>query len=137
LLARLNVARADVLAGHGQGSIASLRAVAKEADDLGFKDLAAECSVNIGEALLEGHELEQAQKELLSALRVSDKLGLRPLSAGSNALLGRLARGSKNAGEADRYQSEAQRILAEIYKEANTDSIRSRKDLAAIAAPPR
>jgi serine/threonine protein kinase/Tfp pilus assembly protein PilF len=134
LVSKLNLARTDVSAGHAQTAIASLHAIAKEADSLGFKDIAAECSVYIGRMLLDAQQTEAAKRELLAVLRVSDKLGFRTLSAQGDALLGRAALASKDTAEASRYRSEAERILGEIYKEANTDSIRSRKDLAAISA---
>jgi serine/threonine protein kinase/Tfp pilus assembly protein PilF len=135
LLSKLNIARTEVLDGKGQASIASLRALAKEADGMGLKNVTAECSLYVGQALLAGHQTEEARKELLAVLRVSEKLGFRTLAAQSNALLARAALTSNNAAEASRYQAEAQRICDEIFKEANTDSIRKRKDLAAISAP--
>jgi tetratricopeptide (TPR) repeat protein/predicted Ser/Thr protein kinase len=137
LLSKLKMARVDVLQGRGVSAIPILRAIAKEANTLGLKHMAAETSVAIGQALLAGRQAAAAQKELQAALRLSDRLGLRALLAEADSLLARASAVLGNAAEAKRAQAEAQRLLNEIYKESGSDTIRQRKDLEAVANSPR
>jgi len=75
-----------------------------------------------------------AQKELKSAVLRSEKLGLRVLQAQSHYQLGRALELSGKAGEGTAEYREARRAADEVQREAQSDAVRNRSDLAAIFA---
>src|SRR3989442_1604781 len=62
----------------------------------------------------------------------SEKLGLQALLAKGHYLLADALRLGNNQMEASRHYAEAHRLLDEIRKEANNDSVLKRNDLATI-----
>ena len=103
---------------------------------MGLKYLSVECSVYLSEALLGEKEFKKAQPELQNTLARSEKLGLRSLQAQSHELMGKaLQLQGETQGASVQYQ-QAKSILDDIQKEAKSDAIAKRSDLAPIANQP-
>jgi serine/threonine protein kinase/tetratricopeptide (TPR) repeat protein len=134
LLMKVNGVKLAIKQGGSQSAIATLRKLSDEADALGSNYVSVECSVYLGEALLETKNYAKAQQVLQIALDRSDKLGLRALLAQSHYLLGRVIQQSGKSSDAASHFAEARRIAEEIKKEAGSDSITKRSDLAPIFA---
>jgi tetratricopeptide (TPR) repeat protein/serine/threonine protein kinase len=130
LLSKVSLAKLAVKQGGAGSATTSLNALSNDADVLGLKYLSVECSVYLGEALIATKNYAKARDTLNGALNRSEKLGLRALLAQSQYLLGRNFQVSGNAKEAATHFDEARHILDEIRKEAGTDSIKKRSDLA-------
>jgi tetratricopeptide (TPR) repeat protein len=90
--------------------------------------------VDLAEALIQTKNYAKAKDELNRALNRGEKLGLRALLARSQYLLGRALQLSGNAKEAASHFAEARRILDDIKKDAGSDSVTKRSDLAPIYA---
>ncbi len=137
LLSRVNLVKCSIAEGRYRPAIEGLNKLAEESDSLGLKHLSVECSVYLGQALIEAKQYAQAKQELERALARSEKLGLRALRARSHYLLASALKSTGNAAEAARHFEEARRILEEIRKEAKTDDVVKRADLAPILAEAR
>jgi eukaryotic-like serine/threonine-protein kinase len=96
------------------------------ADVAGLKHLSIACSVYLGEALLNNKDYKQARTELERALARAEKLGLRTLQAQIRDLLGSTLAQSGNSGDASYHYAEAQRLLDEIQKEAQSTELLKR-----------
>ena len=129
---KLNVGRLAVRLGNSQSVVNTLRDLCDEADGLGSKYLSVRCYIFLGEALIETKAYAKAQQQLQSAVNRSGQLGLRPLLAESNYLLGRDLQLMGKSGEATGHFTEARKILDAITKEAGNDSVTKRNDLAPI-----
>jgi serine/threonine protein kinase/tetratricopeptide (TPR) repeat protein len=134
LLAKRNLARVAVKRGKASAAVGELRAVVAEADKRGLKFLSTETSLDLAEALSQTKNYADAQKIASSALRTSERLGLQSLQARAEHLLARIALYTGRAADVTRALTEARRIVADIYKEANSDTIRKRKDLEAYTS---
>jgi tetratricopeptide (TPR) repeat protein len=118
--------------GRSREAISSLKALAQEADSLGLKYLSVECSVDLGEALVNNKDYSRARQELEPALGKAEKLGLRTLLAKDHYLLATALRATGNGTEATPHYREALRLLDEIRKEAGAEKVIERADLKAI-----
>jgi tetratricopeptide (TPR) repeat protein/predicted Ser/Thr protein kinase len=134
LLSKVNLAKLAVKQGNAASAVNALRSLCSDADSLGLKYLSVECSVYLAEALIETKNYAKARDELNRALNRSEKLGLRALLARSQYLLGRSLQLSGSAKEAASHFAEAHRILDDIKKDAGSDSVTKRSDLAPIYA---
>ena len=134
VLSKVNLAKTAIAEGRPQSAVEGLKKLAEESDSLGLKYLSVESAVLLGQALIEAKRYPQARQELERALAKSEKLGLRALLARSHYLLATTLRSTGNAAEASRHLGEARRILEEIRKEAKTDDVVKRADLAPILA---
>ena len=134
LLSKVNLAKTAIAEGRPQPAIESLKKLADESDSLGLKYLSVESTVYLGEALIETKRYREARQELERALAKGEKLGLRALLARSHYLLASALRSTGNAADASRHLAEARRLLEEIRKEAKTDDVVKRADLAPILA---
>ena len=134
LLSKVNLAKTAIAEGRPQSAIEGLTKLAEQSDSLGLKSLSVECTVLLGQALIETKRYPQARQELERALAKSEKLGLQALLARSHYLLAIALRSTGSAAEASRHLGEARRILEEIRKEAKTDDVVKRADLAPILA---
>ena len=134
LLSKVNLAKSAIAEGRPQPAIEGLKKLADESDSLGLKYLSVESTVYLGEALIETKRYREARQELERALAKSEKLDLRALQARSHYLLATALRSTGNAADASRHLGEARRILEEIRKEAGTDDVVKRADLAPILA---
>jgi eukaryotic-like serine/threonine-protein kinase len=132
LAAKVNLAKLAVQQERSGASIGPLRTLAEQADTAGLKYLSIECSIYVGEALLNTKDYAKAQQELNRALARSEKLGLQLLQAKSHYLLANALRLSGNTQEASRHYSNAHRILDTINTDAKSDTFLKRSDLATI-----
>lgn len=134
LLTKINMARLAVAQGKFSAALSTLRGLGEEADSLGLKQLSTRCLVYRGEAMIGMKDYSAAQKELRSAILRSEKLGLRVLQAQSHYQLGRALELSGKAADAAVQYQEARRAADEVHKEAQSEAILNRSDLAAIFA---
>ncbi len=132
LISKFNLAKVAVKEGRSREAISTLRALAEQADAAGLQYLSVECSVYVGESLVNGKDYSQARQELNRALARSEKLGLLMLQANSHYLLATALRLTGNGSEAARHYADAHRILDEINKEAKSDTLLKRTDLSPI-----
>ena len=136
LIAKLNVAKVAVRQGHLQSAATSLSSLLKEADSMGRRYVSVECLIYHAEALMNLKRYESARRELETALNKSSDLGLRALLARSQYLLARDLELAGRTADAPEHYQQARKILDEIKKEANTESIVTRSDLSPIFAHP-
>jgi eukaryotic-like serine/threonine-protein kinase len=134
LLTKLDAGKLAVKLGNSQSVVHTLRDLCDKADGLGSKYLSVRCSIFLGEALIETKGYAKAEQQLQSALNRSSQLGLRPLLAESNYLLGRDLQLMGKSSDAISHLTEARKILDDIKKEAGNDSVVKRSDLARIYA---
>jgi tetratricopeptide (TPR) repeat protein len=130
LLTKFNLAKVAVMQGRSREQFSSLQSLADDADRAGLKHLAVECSLYLGQALIQAKEYPRAQQVLQRALASSDKLGLQVSLAKSNYLLAEALRLGGSAAEAPHHYAEARRILDQIAKEAQSETLLKRSDLA-------
>jgi tetratricopeptide (TPR) repeat protein len=134
LLAKINIAKLAVKDGRYPAAAASLQKLSDDANSIGLKYLAVECSIYRGEALMNMKDYTHAQQELQSAISRSDKLGLKVLLAQSQFLLGRTLQLSGKSADAASHFKQARQLADDIQKEAKIDTIAKRSDLAPIFA---
>jgi tetratricopeptide (TPR) repeat protein len=138
LVSRLNLARLAIRESRSQAAAADLDGARKEAEGLGLKYVALQCSIDRAEALANSNDRARARKELEYALSQAEGLGLRPLLARSHYLLGSVLAAAGTQSEADRHAKEALRIVQEMSKEARSAALLEREDLKpSRLAPPR
>jgi tetratricopeptide (TPR) repeat protein len=132
LQAKIDLAEVEVREKNGRQAIPTLRALIRQADDLGRKDSSVECSIFMSEAMMQSHDNAHARQELQRALALADKYGQQPLSAQAHYLLATIARDSAdNTGAQDNYRSVV-RILDTMKKEPGTEKLLQRSDLKTI-----
>ena len=132
LIAKAALARVDIAEGHAATAVKSLRSLGQQAEEQGFSYMALECSVYLGEALMQLRDYPRAQTELERALLRADKLGLRPLSARAHFLLATTLRASGNQADAQQHYREALQLLDSMRKEPGAEKILDRSDFKAI-----
>lgn len=135
LLSKLNSAKCQVHDQRGPAPLSSLKSIAQDADEVGLKYLSTQATLAAAEELLNAHQYAAAKKEIETALRTSEKLGLQALLARSHYLLARALElsGSGSAEAASNY-ADARRILDSIRQESGSDSVLKREDLKVIAS---
>jgi tetratricopeptide (TPR) repeat protein/predicted Ser/Thr protein kinase len=134
LQSKVNTAKLAVAQGKFAGAVATLSNLGEQADSLGMKYLSTKCLVLSGQAMIGMKDYAGAQKDLKTAALRSEKLGLRVLSAESHYYLGRALELSGKASDAKTQYDEAQQAAANIQKEAGSDAVTKRADLAEIYA---
>jgi serine/threonine protein kinase/tetratricopeptide (TPR) repeat protein len=134
LRTKVNAAKLAVEQGKFPAALSALRGLEEEADSLGLKYFSTVCLVLRGEAMIGMKDYHGAQKELKSAALRSEKLGLRVVQAQSHYELGRALELSGNLSDAASQYQEARRAAREVQKEAQTDAVTKRSDLAVIFA---
>jgi len=132
LVSKFNLAKVAVKQGNSREALATLRALAGQADAIGLKYLSLECSIYLGEAHLNQKDYSKAQEELNRAFGRSEKLGSPMLQARSRFLLATTLRLTGKEAEASRNYAEVRRILDEMSKEGKSDAFLKRNDLAAM-----
>lgn len=132
LVTKFNLAKVAVMQGHSREEFRPLQTLAEEADRAGFKHLAVECNLYLGQALIAAREYSRAQELLQRTLANAEKLGLQVSLAKGHYLLAEALRLSGTQGEAPRQYAEARRILDEVGKEAHSENLLKRSDLARI-----
>jgi serine/threonine protein kinase/Flp pilus assembly protein TadD len=134
LRTKVNLARMAIHQGRYGNALNALRNLREEADSLGLQYVSLECQVIRGEALIGTKDYKGAEKELNSAVVRSEKLGTRALQAQAHYNLGRALEVSSRSEEANTQYQDARRAADEVLKEAQTDAVTKRSDLAAIFA---
>jgi hypothetical protein len=135
LLSKLNSANCLVHAKSSPAPITQLKALAQEADAVGLKYISTQATLALAEALLNAHQYAAVKKEIETALRTSEKLGLQALLARSHYLLARtLEMSGSGSAEAAPHYADARRILDSIRQESGSDSILKREDLSSISS---
>jgi len=132
LIAKIDVAMAQVEQNHGSSAIGTLRSLAEQAETLGLKQMAVECSIYLGEAMMQTRDYSHARQELERALLRADKLALKPLSTQAHYLLATTLRSSGNRAEAQEHYRDALQLLDSMRKEAGGDKLLQRSDFKAI-----
>jgi ATP/maltotriose-dependent transcriptional regulator MalT len=132
LVTKINTAKLAVAQGKFAAAAAALKTLGAQADSLGLKYLSTESLVLRGEALIGTKNYADAQKDLSAASLHSEKLGLRVLRASSEYQLARALELSGKADAAAGHYQEARRAAEDVQKEAQTDRVSKRSDLAPI-----
>jgi serine/threonine protein kinase/tetratricopeptide (TPR) repeat protein len=132
LASKIGLAKVAIQQGRSREAIGSLRTLAQEADSLGLKYLSVECSVDLGEALVNTKDYSRARQELEPTLAKAEKLGLRTLLARDHYLLATALRAAGNGKEPTSHYREALRLLDEIRKEPGAEKVMERADLKSI-----
>jgi tetratricopeptide (TPR) repeat protein len=132
LLSKISVSKVAVEQRPSAEGIRTLKQLAGEADTLGLKYSAAECSTYVAEAFIKTKNFSQARLELERALGNAERLGLRTLLAKDHYLLASALRLSGNDADAAGHYREALQILEDIGKEAASDKLMERADLKSI-----
>jgi eukaryotic-like serine/threonine-protein kinase len=125
-LATINLALKQ---GQTGSAIQGLKGFSAQADAIGLKYLAIEASGYYAEALMGRRDYPHAEQELRRALELSDKLGMRMLSARNNFLFGELLRSTQKAAEAAGHYREAAHLIDEMRKEPGAETLLQRPDL--------
>jgi len=134
LLARINIAKVDVKDGRARAAIPKLRDWAARADELRVRPLVAETRMYLGEALLLTGDTAGARRELESALALSDKQGLRSISANLHFLLASAFERLGQAAVGAKHLADARQIVEALRQESRTDDLLARDDLRRIVA---
>jgi len=132
LRTKVSIARLAVQQGRFPVALNALRGLSEQADSLGLRYLSTVCLLLQGEALIGTKDFAGAQKELKSSALRSEKQGLRVLQAQSHFELARALELSGKKQEASSQQQEARRLADDILKEAQTDMVKRRTDLAPL-----
>jgi tetratricopeptide (TPR) repeat protein len=132
LRTKVSMARLAIQQGKFPVALSAVRGLSEQADALGLRYLSTFCLLLEGEALIGTKDYAGAQKELKSAALRSEKLGLQILQAQSHFALARALELSGKKQEARSQQQEARRLADGILKEAQTDAVKKRTDLAPL-----
>ena len=132
LVTKFNLAKVAVMQGHSREQFRPLQTLAEEADRAGFKHLAVECNLYLGQAQIAAREYSHAQEVLQRTLANAEKLGLQVSLAKGHYLLAEALRLGGAQAEAPRQYAETHRILDEVNKEAHSENLLKRSDLAQI-----
>ncbi len=137
LNARLHLAKVSVKEGHAAAAVSTLKGLRKEADSLAVKYIAMQCSIALGEALLNSKDYSHAQDELQSAVRKSEDLGMKSLLPEAHYLLSQALRKNGSKSDADRHLQQAAQLVEEMRQESKSDSLLQRADLKLIVEAAR
>lgn len=132
LIAKIDLAMAQVEQKHGSAAMGSLRSLATKAETLGLKQMAVECTIYLGQAMLQSRDYSHARQELERASLHSDQLGLKPLSAQAQYLLATTLRTSGNPAEAQEHYRDSLRLLDTMRQEPGSEKILQRADFKSI-----
>ncbi len=132
LLAKINVAKAEVQEKGGRQLIPALRLLIQQTDESSLKYSSVECSILIAQAMIQNHDDTHARQELERALLRSDKLGQQALSAQAHYLLATIARNSGDGADAKENYQWVVRTLDGMKKETGAEKLLQRSDLKAM-----
>ena len=129
VLAKLDLAKLDVVQGKPQPAVGALKKVQQDAEAMGLKADSVRASIYLGEALLATNQADAARAVLDGAVARAEKLGLRVEQARAQYLLGSaLVRAGKKQ-EAIPHYRQAVNILESISKEDGAARVLDRSDL--------
>jgi tetratricopeptide (TPR) repeat protein len=132
LLAKVDLAKVSIQEGHAGAALNSLRSLAQQAQQLGLKYIAIECSLHMAEAMTQAKDHSHARQELDRALGQSDKLGLKPLTVRAHYLLATTLRQSGNGAEAQDHYRQVLRLLDTVRKEPGSEKVMERSDVSTM-----
>ncbi len=134
LNAKLRLAKVAA-ADNSAAPLSALSQLAREADSLGLKYASVEASIYLAQEMIAHKDYARARQELERALLVCDKLHLRPLTLQAQTLLGNALRLSGKSAEAESHYAQARLQLEDIRKQAGTDAVTKRADIARLLEP--
>lgn len=129
---KFDLARLTAKEGPSGAAISALNDLSRQADALGLKYVAVQCSVCTAEAFVDSKDYPRARRGLTAVLANSEKLGLRAVQAKSHYLMATALRLTGSGAEAAGHYRETIRLLEEIRKESGATSILQRPDLNSI-----
>jgi tetratricopeptide (TPR) repeat protein/tRNA A-37 threonylcarbamoyl transferase component Bud32 len=129
LLTQVNFAKLDAREKPA-AAVPVLTRLVRETDAEGLRYLSLSASIHLGEALQRLKRYDAARQEFMRAVTGSERLGLRALLAGGHHGLASVFAAEGNSGEAARHRADATRLVNEIQKEAGTEAVKKRADLA-------
>jgi eukaryotic-like serine/threonine-protein kinase len=129
LLAKMGLAEIEVRENNGHQAIPDFRKLIQQADDLSLKYSSVECSIFMGEAMMQSHDYVHARQELEHALLLADKFGQQPLSAHAHYLLATIDRNSANNAEAQDHYRSVISTLDTMKRDAGAENLLQRSDL--------
>jgi tetratricopeptide (TPR) repeat protein/TolB-like protein len=133
LVARVNVNRAAIAEGRATPAVvAELKKLVSEADARGLRPLSAEASLYAGAGLVGSRKPAEARTELRSAVSKAERIGARALLVLAHYHLGEAERAAGDAGAAATHLEAARTALAELRKEARSDTLLNRADLKVV-----
>jgi tetratricopeptide (TPR) repeat protein len=133
LMARFGLARVSIREGHPAAAAGTLRGLAKEAKAEGEEYLSTQCSLYLGEALVESKNYAEARQELETVARTARNSGMNSLLPQAHYWLAMaLGRSGDKSGAAAHFQ-QASQLLAEMQRESRNDALLKRSDLRPIA----
>ncbi len=132
VLAKLDLAKLDVVQGKPQAAIATLKKLQQDADTMGLKADSVRASIYLGEALLATNQIDAARQVLDNAVARAEKLGLRVEQARAQYLLGDALAKSGKKQEAIPHYRQAVNILESISKQDGASRVLDRSDLKDI-----
>jgi eukaryotic-like serine/threonine-protein kinase len=132
LIAKADLARVDIAEGRAAVAIGNLRPLARQAEEQGFAYMAVECSIDLGEAMMQTRDYSHARAELERALLQADKLGLKPLSAKAHYVLATVLRQSGNPADAQEHYRNSTQLIDDMRKEPGAEKIVQRSDFKAM-----
>jgi eukaryotic-like serine/threonine-protein kinase len=132
LIAKANLAKVQVQEKGAQETVSALRQMIQQADDIGLKYTSVECSIFVAEAMMQNRDYPHSRKELESAVLLSDKFGMQPLSARLYYLLAKTAQVSGNNGDARDNYREALALLEAMRKDPGAEKLLQRADFKVI-----
>jgi tetratricopeptide (TPR) repeat protein len=128
LLSQVEMAMTAAALQPSQALASKLGALAQQADTLGLKSLAVECSLHRAETLLKLGDRAIARREAERALTQAETFGLRPLLATAHYVRAEVLRLTGTAEARADYAS-ALRLLDEIKGEEGSQDVLTRADL--------
>jgi eukaryotic-like serine/threonine-protein kinase len=134
LISKMNASKNAVLLGSFKSASDSLRALAQQADAMGLKYVSLQCSLYLAQAYIGMKKYDLAKDQLGDTLNASEKLGLQALLAQSHFQMARALEMSGKASQAQDQYKQSHQLADAIQKEARTDTIAKRSDLAPIYA---
>jgi tetratricopeptide (TPR) repeat protein len=133
LQARFHLAAVTLREGRAAEAATSLRRLSAEADRIGLKNLSVQCSVYLGDALIQSKDYDGARRELESSATKAEKLQLRAVLAQNHYVLANALRLSGKTDEAASHYREALHYVDEIRKDTNSEAFLQRSDLNPIS----
>ncbi len=129
VLAKLDMAKLDVVQGKPQAAVSALKKIQQDADTMGMKADSVRASIYLGEALLATNQVDAARGALDNAVARAEKLGLRIEQARAQYLLGAALSRAGKKQEAIPHYRQAVNILESISKEDGASRVLDRSDL--------
>lgn len=133
LAAKLNLAKVAIAEGHAQATVSALRALAAQSGGMGMQYLSLDCSVTLGEALLNSKSYDESRAQLEHSLDKSERLGLRAQTARIHYLLANSWRATSSS-EALAHYRQAVVLLDDLRKEDGTAHLLDRADVRSMYA---